>query len=223
MAAFPLSARTSSMPTLSSSTQAPSRDAGMSLVNIAARQRMLSQRMVLQTVLAARGSDLHLKAARSSLTLFTDSQARLLDTPHHLDATSAEIIRKAYHGPQGVGATIDAFAQQVGTALDLAERQSPRVEDALARLVETTDGVLEALNTATTAFDQVSKAQSETLMKELAGIVAQVIADNPDVVERIRGGNTKAMGALVGPIMKATRGRADGGEVNRLIRSQLDI
>ena len=103
----------------------------LSVVNLAARQRMLSQRMVLQTVLAARGSDLHLKAARSSLTLFTDSQARLVDTPRHLDATSAEIIRKAYHGPQGVGATIDAFAQQVGTALDLAERQSPRVEDAL--------------------------------------------------------------------------------------------
>ena len=91
MAAFPLPARTSSLPTLSSSTQAPSRDAGMSLVNLAARQRMLSQRMVLQTVLAARGSDLHLKAARSSLTLFTDSQARLVDTPRHLDATSAEL------------------------------------------------------------------------------------------------------------------------------------
>ena len=58
---------------------------------------------------------------------------------------------------------------------------------------------------------------------ELAGIVAQVIADNPDVVERIKGGNPKAMGALVGPIMKATRGRADGGEVNRLIRQHLEL
>jgi aspartyl-tRNA(Asn)/glutamyl-tRNA(Gln) amidotransferase subunit B len=58
---------------------------------------------------------------------------------------------------------------------------------------------------------------------ELAGIVAQVIADNPDVAERIKGGNPKAMGALVGPIMKATRGRADGGEVNRLIREQLGV
>ena len=58
---------------------------------------------------------------------------------------------------------------------------------------------------------------------ELAGIVAQVIADNQDVVERIKGGNPKAMGALVGPIMKATRGRADGGEVNRLIREQLEL
>jgi aspartyl-tRNA(Asn)/glutamyl-tRNA(Gln) amidotransferase subunit B len=58
---------------------------------------------------------------------------------------------------------------------------------------------------------------------ELAGIVAKVIDDNPDVVERIRGGNTKAMGALVGPIMRETKGKADGGEVNRLIREQLGV
>jgi aspartyl-tRNA(Asn)/glutamyl-tRNA(Gln) amidotransferase subunit B len=58
---------------------------------------------------------------------------------------------------------------------------------------------------------------------ELAGIVAQVIEDNPDVVERIRGGNAKAMGALVGPIMRETKGKADGGEVNRLIREQLGV
>jgi aspartyl-tRNA(Asn)/glutamyl-tRNA(Gln) amidotransferase subunit B len=58
---------------------------------------------------------------------------------------------------------------------------------------------------------------------ELAGIVAQVLADNPDVVERVKGGNAKAIGALVGPIMKATRGRADGGEVNRQIRQQLGL
>ncbi|MFN7152801.1 MAG: methyl-accepting chemotaxis protein [Acidovorax sp.] len=208
MAAFPLSARngmaTSSTPTTPSSAlslppkAAPvaGRDNDMSLVNLAARQRMLSQRMVLQTVLAARGSDLHMKAARSSLALFTDSQARLVDTARHLDAASGDIIRKAYHGPAGVGATIDAFAQQVGTALDLAERQSPRVDDALARLVESTDSALDALNTATTAFDRVAKAKSETLLKELAGIVAsiQTVAREAKVVSF----NAQVMAARAG-------------------------
>ncbi len=173
-----------------------SRDNEMSLVNLAARQRMLSQRMVLQTVLAARGSDLHMKAARSSLALFTDSQTRLVETARHLDGASGDILREAYHGPAGVGATIDAFALQVGTTLDLAERQSPRVEDALARLVESTDSALDALNTATTAFDQVSKARSETLMKELAGIVAsiQTVAREAKVVSF----NAQVMAARAG-------------------------
>ena len=54
---------------------------------------------------------------------------------------------------------------------------------------------------------------------ELEAIVAKVIAEHPDIVERIKGGNAKAMGALVGPVMRETKGRADGGEVNRLLRS----
>ena len=58
---------------------------------------------------------------------------------------------------------------------------------------------------------------------ELEAIVAKVIADHPDVVERIKGGNAKAMGALVGPVMRETKGRADGGEVNRLLRAQLGV
>jgi aspartyl-tRNA(Asn)/glutamyl-tRNA(Gln) amidotransferase subunit B len=58
---------------------------------------------------------------------------------------------------------------------------------------------------------------------ELDAVVAKVLADNPDVVERIKGGNPKAIGALMGPIMRETKGRADGGTVQRLIREQLGL
>jgi len=196
MAALPLPTRSAGLPTLTSSAAPAAQDGGMSLVNLAARQRMLSQRMVLQTVLAARGSELHLKAARASLTLFAQSQARLVETPRHLDEAHAAVIRKVYHGPAGVAARIDAFVQEVGAALEMAERGSPRVEDALARLVDCTDGALEALNTATTAFDQVNKATSESLMKELAGIVAsiQTVAREAKVVSF----NAQVMAARAG-------------------------
>ena len=172
------------------------RDATMSLVNLAARQRMLSQRMVLQTVLAARGSDLHLKAARHTLALFKDSQAQLVDTPRLLEPASAERVRAVYHGPAGVAATIDAFAQRVEVALEHAERQSRRVDDAVAELVSATDGALEALNAATTVFDQVGRAKSETLMKELAGIVEsiQTVAREAKVVSF----NAQVMAARAG-------------------------
>lgn len=168
----------------------------MSIVNIAARQRMLSQRMVLQTVLAARGSALHLQAARGSLALFSASQARLLDTPRHLDEAGARLIRHTYEAPAGVGATIEAFARQVGMTLELAERQSPRTEEALALLVDGTDAVLDALNRATTAFDQLARTQSEAMMKELANIVAsiQTVAREAKVVSF----NAQVMAARAG-------------------------
>ncbi len=53
---------------------------------------------------------------------------------------------------------------------------------------------------------------------ELEAIVARAMADNAEAVEQIRAGNEKAIGAIVGAVMRETKGRADGGEVNRLIR-----
>ena len=57
----------------------------------------------------------------------------------------------------------------------------------------------------------------------LAEIVARAIAADPDAAEQVRSGNAKAIGALIGPIMRETRGRADGGELTRLIRAALGI
>ena len=39
----------------------------------------------------------------------------------------------------------------------------------------------------------------------------------------MRGGNAKAIGPLVGFVMRETQGRADGGEVSRLIHDKLGI
>jgi aspartyl-tRNA(Asn)/glutamyl-tRNA(Gln) amidotransferase subunit B len=58
---------------------------------------------------------------------------------------------------------------------------------------------------------------------EVEAIVAKVIEQNPDVAARVKDGNEKAIGALVGPVMRETKGRADGGEVTRLIRQALGL
>lgn len=47
--------------------------------------------------------------------------------------------------------------------------------------------------------------------------VDEALAANPDVVAKIKGGNMKASGAIVGAVMKATRGKADPATVNKLI------
>jgi aspartyl-tRNA(Asn)/glutamyl-tRNA(Gln) amidotransferase subunit B len=58
---------------------------------------------------------------------------------------------------------------------------------------------------------------------ELDKIVERAIEQNAAAVEQIRSGKVQAAGAIVGAVMKETKGRADGAEVNRLIRQKLGI
>jgi aspartyl-tRNA(Asn)/glutamyl-tRNA(Gln) amidotransferase subunit B len=56
---------------------------------------------------------------------------------------------------------------------------------------------------------------------ELEAIVDRAIEAQPDAAAKVRTGEGKAIGALVGAVMKETRGRADGGEVTKIIRERL--
>jgi aspartyl-tRNA(Asn)/glutamyl-tRNA(Gln) amidotransferase subunit B len=58
---------------------------------------------------------------------------------------------------------------------------------------------------------------------ELAEIVAAAVSANADAAERVRQGNAKAIGPIVGQVMRETKGRADGTEVARLIHEQLGV
>jgi aspartyl-tRNA(Asn)/glutamyl-tRNA(Gln) amidotransferase subunit B len=54
-----------------------------------------------------------------------------------------------------------------------------------------------------------------------AELVDRAIAADPAAAEQVRAGNMKAIGPLVGYVMRETKGRADGGEITRLIRERL--
>jgi aspartyl-tRNA(Asn)/glutamyl-tRNA(Gln) amidotransferase subunit B len=58
--------------------------------------------------------------------------------------------------------------------------------------------------------------------KAIEGIVDAVIAANPKPVADYKGGNTKAIGALVGQVMKQSKGKANPGVVNQLLKAKLD-
>ena len=56
---------------------------------------------------------------------------------------------------------------------------------------------------------------------ELEGIVAKAIADNPQSVEDYKAGKGKALGHLMGQVMRATKGKANPQMVNELLRKKL--
>lgn len=161
-------------PSRPTAQEAPAHIAGLSLVNLAARQRMLSQRMILQTVLAANGDGERLQAAQRSLQMFTESQQHLLGTVKQIEPAGARRIEETYHGPRGVGPVVLAFMQLMRNALDQIQAGNPRASHTIDELVGHTDRILDALNTATTAFDDVAKSRADAMMKELAGIVGDI-------------------------------------------------
>ncbi len=55
----------------------------------------------------------------------------------------------------------------------------------------------------------------------IEALVEQVIADSPEQVEQYRSGKDKVFGYFVGQVMKLSKGKANPGEVNRLLKSKL--
>jgi aspartyl-tRNA(Asn)/glutamyl-tRNA(Gln) amidotransferase subunit B len=52
--------------------------------------------------------------------------------------------------------------------------------------------------------------------------VKKAIENNPAAVADYRSGKESAFGALIGPVMRETRGRANPQEVQALLRAELD-
>ena len=66
-----------------------------------------------------------------------------------------------------------------------------------------------------------SKGLSRAGEDELGDIVDRALAEQADAAEQVRQGNQKAIGAIVGAVMRETKGRADGGEVQRMVRERI--
>ena len=89
-----------------------------------------------------------------------------------------------------------------------------RINDKLAR--QALEGVLAGEGDPT----QVVEARGLEVVSDdgaLTAAVQEALDAHPDIVEKIKGGKVQAAGALVGAVMKATRGQADAARVRELI------
>ena len=68
--------------------------------------------------------------------------------------------------------------------------------------------------------EQVMTARGLAVVRDdslIQTAVDEALAANPDVAEKIRGGKVQAAGAIVGAVMKATKGQADAARVRELV------
>ncbi|BDA65067.1 Asp-tRNA(Asn)/Glu-tRNA(Gln) amidotransferase subunit GatB [Actinomyces capricornis] len=95
---------------------------------------------------------------------------------------------------------------------------SGRLTDSLARQV--LEGVLAGEGDP----EQVATARGLEVVSDDGALLAAVdeaLAANPDVADKIRGGKVQAAGAIVGAVMKATRGQADARRVRELVMERV--
>ncbi|WP_018130810.1 Asp-tRNA(Asn)/Glu-tRNA(Gln) amidotransferase subunit GatB [Effusibacillus pohliae] len=105
---------------------------------------------------------------------------------------------------------------------------------ALGKLIGLIDKGTISTKIAKTVFEEMfaTGADPETVIQEkglvqisdegeLAKIVEEVIANNPQSVADYKAGKERALGALVGQVMKATKGKANPQIVNKLILERI--
>jgi aspartyl-tRNA(Asn)/glutamyl-tRNA(Gln) amidotransferase subunit B len=113
-------------------------------------------------------------------------------------------------------------------------RETPFGPDKLATLVRIVDEDMvsgsigkKILNAVfETGQDPEEYARAEGMVQisdtgSIEAFVDEVIAENPDEVERLRGGEKKLVGFFVGQVMKKSRGKANPGLVNQLLAKKI--
>ncbi|HET8976150.1 MAG TPA: Asp-tRNA(Asn)/Glu-tRNA(Gln) amidotransferase subunit GatB [Solirubrobacterales bacterium] len=156
------------------------------------------------------------------------------------DAGYAEYFERALAAADGASAKaianwvtgeLVAALRQAGEDAPLDSKATPESVAALAGLVEGKtishgSGKQVLAKLVAEGGEPAAIVESEGLAQisdsgELEGIVKAAIEAEPEAAADFRGGNPKAAGRIMGRVMKETQGRADGAEVQRIVREQL--
>jgi aspartyl-tRNA(Asn)/glutamyl-tRNA(Gln) amidotransferase subunit B len=128
---------------------------------------------------------------------------------------------------------IPQLVERIGSELDPAQsRVAPESLAALATMVRAREVSRDAAREVLTRLTEEGGDPRAIVQREglgalsgeddgLGEIVDRALASDPAAAEQVRAGNMKAIGPLVGYVMRETKGRAEGGEVTRLILERL--
>ena len=160
----------------------------------------------------------------------------LTEEPGLADAFEAAV--KAYAGPSPAIARwylgeLAQLANDKGTSADKVGVSPAQVAE-LQRLVD--DGKIsislakgDVLRTVAETGKSPSEVVSEGGLAQISdesaleAVIDEAIAGNPGIVDQVKGGKVSALNALVGPVMKATKGQANAQVVKKLLAERLGV
>jgi aspartyl-tRNA(Asn)/glutamyl-tRNA(Gln) amidotransferase subunit B len=199
-------------------------------------------RVTEEMVAAARAELPELPAARAEryleLQLSADTARRFAYRPDLGDYFERALaVAAAGDGADVSAQSLANWVAELASQLDDADPAESKVApEALARLagLVTGRGVTSAVaqqvlgRLVAEGGDPAAIVESEGLATiggggELEETVRAAIEANPDAAERVRAGKAEAIGPIVGYVMRETKGRADGGQVTRMVRERLGV
>ena len=199
-------------------------------------------RVTEEMVAAARADLPELPAARAEryleLQLSADTARRFAYRPDLGDYFERALaVAAAGDGADVSAQSLANWVAELASQLDDADPAESKVApEALARLagLVTGRGVTSAVaqqvlgRLVAEGGDPAAIVESEGLATiggggELEETVRAAIEANPDAAERVRAGKAEAIGPIVGYVMRETKGRADGGQVTRMVRERLGV
>jgi aspartyl-tRNA(Asn)/glutamyl-tRNA(Gln) amidotransferase subunit B len=194
--------------------------------------------LATETMIAAARADLpELPADRAQrferdLGLSAES-ARLLGFRTELGDYFERALAADGDDPVALANWIPPLIERIGSDQDPADSKvSPESLATLAAMVGAKEVSRDAARDVLTKMVEDGGDPREIVAREglgalsgeddgLAALVDAAIASDPDAAEQVRDGNRRAIGPLVGYVMRESKGRADGGEVTRLIMERL--
>ncbi|MDQ0203795.1 Asp-tRNA(Asn)/Glu-tRNA(Gln) amidotransferase subunit GatB [Pectinatus haikarae] len=192
-------------------------------------------------------TDEQIEALKQSLPMLPDARKTKLMEEHGLSAYDAGIITNSRAMAEYFDDIIcdGADAKLAANWLmgDLSKQlhaenkdiqNSPVSAKYLGKMIKLVEKGVISSKIAKEVFGEMWKtgAEPEAIVKEkglvqitdtaaIEKIVDTVIADNPKPVADYKGGNVKSIGFLVGQVMKASKGKANPGTVNTLLKTKL--
>ncbi len=135
-------------------------------------------------------------------------------------------------GPVDIANWIPQLVERIGSATDpAASNVAPESLAQIVRMVAAKEVSRDAARDVLTRLVAEGGDPRAIVEREGLGaisgepglleVVERAIASDQPAAEQVRAGNMKAIGPIVAFVMRETKGRADGGEVTRLIRERL--
>jgi len=183
------------------------------LINLAGRQRMLSQRIVLNAVLSTMGHETALETAREALALFRVSHAALVHGNSELPGVFFENLRLVYFGEVEGDRKILEFINLVEQALSACEFGYRTATGLLSELGQQATPIVTLLNRITVVYEgeskhhaQIQRKQHHELMSNIQNIAkqARIVSVNAQIVAARAGEVGREFAVVAGELTNIT-------------------